>query len=44
MQNINIETINPMILSPAIVYPQDNTQNTDTLNNSGKAKTLKKEF
>ena len=43
MENINIKELNS-IVSPKILFPQDNTQNIDTLINTGKAKTLRKEF
>ena len=43
MENIELEEINS-IVSPSIIYPEDNNQNIDTLTNTGKVKSLRKEF
>ena len=43
MENIELEEINSLV-SPAIIYPQDNTENMSELTNTGKVKSLRKEF
>ena len=43
MENIELEEINSLV-SPAIIYPQDNTENMESLTNTGKVKSLRKEF
>ena len=43
MENIELEEINSLV-SPSIIYPQDNTENMSELTNTGKVKSLRKEF
>ena len=43
MENIELEEINSLV-SPSIIYPQDNTENMESLTNTGKVKSLRKEF
>lgn len=43
MENINLDKLNS-IVSPSIIYPEDNNQNVDTLTNTGKVKSLRKIF
>lgn len=43
LENIDLDKLNSKD-SPSIIYPKDNKQNIDTLTNTGKVKSLKKEF
>lgn len=43
IENINLDKLNS-IVSPSIIYPEDNNQNIDTLTNAGKVKSLRKLF
>ena len=43
MEKIELYEINSLV-SPAIIYPQDNTENMSELTNTGKVKSLRKEF